>query len=175
MKKLIYLIFLLIFNLNHYSQDIAEGKILYIEDKKEIPVQGATIKWLKTDIGTISDEKGLFKLENSSNKEFIEISFLGFKTDTVLVQKDKIITHFLTPSDENNLNEVTVSKRRNSTQRTYLMPQNIIKISEDELLKAACCNLSESFETNPSVDVNHNDAITGTKQIEMLGLKAHTF
>ena len=37
MKKLIYLIFLLIFNLNHYSQDIAEGKIIYIEDKKEIP------------------------------------------------------------------------------------------------------------------------------------------
>ena len=57
MKKLIYLIFLLIFNLNHYSQDIAEGKILYIEDNKEIPVQGATIKWLNTDIGTISDEK----------------------------------------------------------------------------------------------------------------------
>jgi len=171
-KKLIYLIFLLIFNLNHYSQDIAEGKILYIEDNKEIPIQGATIKWLNTDIGTISDEKGLFKLENSLNKEFIEISFLGFKTDTVSVQKDKIITHFLKVSDENNLNEVTVSKRRNSMQRTYLMPQNIIKISEDELLKAACCNLSESFETNPSVDVNHSDAITGTKQIEMLGLKS---
>lgn len=79
MKKLIYLIFLLIFNLNHYSQDIAEGKILYIEDNKEIPVQGATIKWLNTDIGTISDEKGLFKLENSLNKEFIEISILGLR------------------------------------------------------------------------------------------------
>ena len=52
------------------------------------------------------------------------------------------------------------------------MPQNVVKISEEELLKAACCNLSESFETNPSVDVNHNDAITGTKQIEMLGLKS---
>ena len=50
------------------------------------------------------------------------------------------------------------------------MPQNNFKISEDELLKAACCNLSESFETNPSVDVNHNDAITGTKQLEMLCL-----
>ena len=75
-------------------------------------------------------------------------------------------------SEENFLDEVTVSKRRNSAQRTYLMPQNIINISEEELLKAACCNLSESFETNPSVDVNHNDAITGTKQIEMLGLKS---
>jgi len=172
MKKLIYLILLILFSLNHYSQDVVEGKILYIENNKEISVQGATIKWLNTDRGTISNEKGLFKLENSLNKEFIEISFLGFKTDTVLVKKDKIINHFLTVSDENSLNEVTVSKRRNSMQRTYLMPQNIIKISEDELLKAACCNLSESFETNPSVDVNHSDAITGTKQIEMLGLKS---
>ena len=39
-------------------------------------------------------------------------------------------------------------------------------------LNAACCNLSESFETNPAIDVNHSDAITGTKQINMLGLKS---
>ena len=38
------------------------------------------------------------------------------------------------------------------------------------MLKAACCNLSESFETNPSIDVNFSDAISGTKQIKMLGL-----
>ena len=84
----------------------------------------------------------------------------------------KFITHYLTFSDDNELDEVTVSKKRKTIQRTYLMPQNVVKISEEELLKAACCNLSESFETNPSVDVNHNDAISGTKQIEMLGLKS---
>jgi outer membrane receptor protein involved in Fe transport len=43
-------------------------------------------------------------------------------------------------------------------------------IGEKELLKAACCNLSESFETSPSVDVSFTDAVTGTRQIEMLGL-----
>ena len=40
------------------------------------------------------------------------------------------------------------------------------------MLKAACCNLSESFETNPAIDVNFSDAITGTKQIKMLGLSS---
>ena len=40
------------------------------------------------------------------------------------------------------------------------------------MLKAACCNLSESFETNPSIDVNFSDAISGTKQIKMLGLSS---
>ena len=48
--------------------------------------------------------------------------------------------------------------------------QNILTVSSDELLKAACCNLSESFETNPSIDVNFADAVTGTRQIKMLGL-----
>jgi outer membrane receptor for ferrienterochelin and colicin len=43
-------------------------------------------------------------------------------------------------------------------------------MTEKELFKAACCNLSESFETNPSVDVAFTDAVTGTRQIQMLGL-----
>lgn len=43
-------------------------------------------------------------------------------------------------------------------------------IDSKELLKAACCNLSESFETNATVDVNYSNAVTGTKQIKMLGL-----
>jgi outer membrane receptor for ferrienterochelin and colicins len=44
------------------------------------------------------------------------------------------------------------------------------KVTTAELQKAACCNLSESFETNASVDVSFSDAITGAKQIKMLGL-----
>ena len=61
----------------------------------------------------------------------------------------------------------------NARKRTFNIlhkSQNITMISSDELLKAACCNLSESFETNPSIDVNFSDAISGTKQIRMLGL-----
>lgn len=43
-------------------------------------------------------------------------------------------------------------------------------IGSKELLKAACCNLSESFETNATVDVAFNNAITGGKQLKILGL-----
>lgn len=43
-------------------------------------------------------------------------------------------------------------------------------IDKKELLKAACCNLSESFETNATVDVSYSNAVTGTKQLKMLGL-----
>ena len=69
-----------------------------------------------------------------------------------------------------DLEEVTVTTRKKASATSYLASQNITTISSKELLKAACCNLSESFETNPSIDVNFTDAISGTKQIKMLGL-----
>ena len=172
MKKIFLFTILICFSFKQFSQENLEGKILFSEDSKDYPVMGATVKWINTDKGTISNENGDFKLQRDSKTDLIVISYVGFQTDTLSVKDINNITHYMSYSEENFLDEVTVSKRRNSAQRTYLMPQNIINISEEELLKAACCNLSESFETNPSVDVNHNDAITGTKQIEMLGLKS---
>ena len=53
------------------------------------------------------------------------------------------------------------TKKRKTIQKSYLAAQNIMKVSSEELLKAACCNLSESFETNPTIDVNFSDALTG--------------
>lgn len=43
-------------------------------------------------------------------------------------------------------------------------------ITTRELTRAACCNLGESFATNPSVDVSYSDAATGARQIRLLGL-----
>ena len=47
---------------------------------------------------------------------------------------------------------------------------NGVSIHKEELFKAACCNLGESFTTNPAVDVSYTDAATGAKQIKLLGL-----
>ena len=139
---------------------------------KAYPLSSTSTFLLNTNQGTITKAAGEFNIQKIRDVKSLVISYIGFKTDTIDIDDEKFITHYLTFSDDNELDEVTVSKKRKTIQRTYLMPQNVVKISEEELLKAACCNLSESFETNPSVDVNHNDAITGTKQIEMLGLKS---
>ena len=71
---------------------------------------------------------------------------------------------------EEKLNEVKVTNKRKGIQKSYTITGNTTLITSKELLKAACCNLAESFETNPSIDVNFSDALTGTKQIKMLGL-----
>jgi len=71
---------------------------------------------------------------------------------------------------QDTLQEIKVKAKRKSLQKSYTVTGNISLITKKELLKAACCNLAESFETNPSIDVNFADALTGTKQIKMLGL-----
>ena len=68
-----------------------------------------------------------------------------------------------------NLSNVTITSRRAGTKR-MAGPANAVLIGREELFKAACCNLGESFTTNPSVDVNYSDAATGAKQIKLLGL-----
>ncbi|MGL2995258.1 TonB-dependent receptor plug domain-containing protein [Flavobacterium sp. TSSA_36] len=71
---------------------------------------------------------------------------------------------------QENLEEVKITKKRKGLQKSYTVTANTTLVTSKELLKAACCNLAESFETNPSIDVNFSDALTGTKQIKMLGL-----
>ena len=128
-------------------------------ENNDIPIEGANVYWENSDIGTITNQNGDFNIKFLQNKKLV-ISYVGFITDTITVTNELYIEHYLKESNSEFLDEVTVTRKRRSSQRTYLMPQNIINVSEEELLKAACCNLSESFETNPSVDVNHNDAIT---------------
>ncbi|MBC7605896.1 MAG: TonB-dependent receptor plug domain-containing protein [Burkholderiales bacterium] len=71
---------------------------------------------------------------------------------------------------KDTLQTVKVEGSRKSLKKSNSITTNTTTMTSHELLKAACCNLAESFETNPSIDVNFSDALTGTKQIKMLGL-----
>lgn len=68
-----------------------------------------------------------------------------------------------------DLKSVSVKARRTGTSRVA-GAENAMRINREELFRAACCNLGESFTTNPSVDVSYSDAATGAKQIRLLGL-----
>ncbi|MDQ0591993.1 outer membrane receptor for ferrienterochelin and colicins [Chryseobacterium ginsenosidimutans] len=76
-------------------------------------------------------------------------------------------------SDENNekhIEGITVTGSKAATSLNKKEAGLVFNIDRKELLKAACCNLSESFETNATVDVSFSNAVTGTKQLKMLGL-----
>ena len=138
--------------------------------KDNLGVYGANVFWLNTSIGATTDEKGWFKIPYQKNYNKLVVSYVGYKTDTLTISDLKPIHHFITL--ENELEEVTLKSKKKATQRSFIQTKNVFTVNSAELLKAACCNLAESFETNPSIDVNFSDALTGTRQIQMLGLKS---
>ena len=173
MKKLLLISFAILFSFSFsYSQNFINGVIVYENQSGETrPLTGVTVYWLNTSLGTLSDTDGNYKIPLSSSSNKLVFKFLGFK-DQVIDVTDKTLYNITMLNDDNILDEVTVNKKRKTIQKSYFKTQNIINVSSDELLKAACCNISESFETNPSIDVNYSNAVTGVKQVKMLGLES---
>ncbi|TCK67279.1 outer membrane receptor for ferrienterochelin and colicin [Winogradskyella wandonensis] len=168
MKKMLSLIIFLALGISITAQETLSGIVLESVDTKEQPLPGANVYWLDTSVGTMTDEDGKFSIPYQKTYSKLVISYVGFKTDTLNVSSNTPIRHVL--QSTSNLDQVTITSRKQATSRSYLKATNTFTVSSDELLKAACCNLSESFETNPSIDVNFADAVSGTKQIKMLGL-----
>lgn len=151
-----------------FSQIMVEGSVMERNGSKNMPLSGANVYWLNSQTGTITDDTGVFSIPYLSAYDRLVISHVGFKTDTLSIKGPQKISHVLSASNE--LDGVVVQQKREAVEKTYFSAQNVITVNSAELLKAACCNLSESFETNPAIDVNFSDALTGTKQIQMLGL-----
>jgi len=151
------------------SQVELKGMIMEVHKNGDhIGLSGANVVWLDTAIGAVTDLDGNFSIPYKKEYNKLIVSYVGFETDTISVSEPKLLHHLLQP--KGSLDEVLIRTKKKASSRSYLQSQNVINVSSAELLKAACCNLSESFETNPSIDVNFADAVSGTRQIKMLGL-----
>jgi len=139
-------------------------------EKQKIPLPGANVFWAGTTQGTATNQDGYFELQhNSQHIHDLVISYIGYLNDTVEVNHDQKKLEVIL-SQNTTLSEVEIAERAPGTHISRTDPILTQQITAGELRKAACCNLSESFETNASVDVNYSDAITGAKQIKLLGL-----
>lgn len=143
-------------------REIAPGK-----DTSAIP--GVSIFWLNTAVATATDDQGYFSIDPVKGNKRLVISAMGYKPDTLLV-KDSTAFLRITLKGGVELDAVDVVYQSQNSEFSYMSPIKTETLNERSLMKAACCNLSESFETNPSIDVNFADAVSGTRQIQMLGL-----
>jgi outer membrane receptor for ferrienterochelin and colicins len=154
-----------------FSQTTFKGMIMEKNNLKDnLGVEGATLFWLNTNVSAITNSKGWFTIPYNKEYKKLVVSYLGYKTDTLTINSLAPIHYFLKPEDE--LEAITISSKRNAVQKNSFATVNMFTVNSEELLKAACCNLAESFETNPSIDLSFSDALTGTKQIQMLGLNS---
>jgi outer membrane cobalamin receptor len=148
------------------------GRQLYgnVFNEKGETLIGATVIWEGTSIGTVTDERGDFWLEKQPDTANLLIQFVGYNPVTVEMYPHEDTAH-IKIEGITELETVTVTEHRGDTYTSTLSTLNMEQITSCELKKAACCNLSESFETNGSVDVMRQDAVTSTSEIQLLGLR----
>ncbi|MGA9115148.1 MAG: TonB-dependent receptor [Bacteroidota bacterium] len=170
MKSAALALVLLLGSSRLHAQSTLTGTVLERGGEgEETPVAGANVFRPGTGIGTVTGPRGEFEIPFSGERGVLVVRAVGYAPDTVEVRGAGPVRVFLRAVVP-QVGEVEVTGERSSTFIDYLDPAGVQVMTERELSKAACCNLSESFETNPSVDVSFTDAVTGTRQIEMLGL-----
>jgi outer membrane receptor for ferrienterochelin and colicins len=136
---------------------------------EKVPLTGANVYWAGTSLSATTDPSGHFSIPRSVQSNRLVVSFVGYLNDTLKVSAESEVEFILRTAQ--SLDEVVV--QGNSTTIDRMSPIQTEIITSRALAKAACCNLSESFETNASVSVSYADAVTGSKQIQMLGLNGN--
>jgi len=146
------------------------GVVYEQQGNKQNKLPGVNVYWAGTTDGVATDANGFFSIpRNHSESQNLVISFVGFANDTLTVSNTEEDLKIVL-SKNLELAAVEVVSRAAGTTIKRFDPLTVQNISGTELKKAACCNLGESFETNASVDVHFSDAVTGAKQIQLLGL-----
>lgn len=155
-----------------HSSTMIKGIVLEENNKGKFSgLANASVFWYGTNNGVITGTDGIFSIATLPSNNLLIISYAGYKSDTIEVTPNDELRIIL--ATDQQLKEVTVNSKKQSTYINNFSPIRTQIMTGKELLKAACCNLSESFETNPSVDVSYNDAVTGSKQIQLLGLSGN--
>ncbi len=167
MRRVSYILIVLLGILGaHRAEAQVKGTV---KDGAGMPLPGVHVHWLNSDNGVTTNTEGAFTISRSSQEHALIFSYIGFSNDTIHISNKEKEVHVVLREGV-ALDEVSVSGRKLGTMKLRASVLNEDIISSAELSRAACCNLGESFTTNPSVDVSYSDAATGAKQIKLLGL-----
>ena len=170
--KIKYLLFFL-FGVVLLTPSVAQlhGFVRGVNLSDTLALNGAKIKLLQAKKATFSDSEGKFELYLGKRfPDTLVILSAGYRPDTILLsEKDRFGAISIVLFSDQLQPEVLVERKAGNGTLKISIAQ-VERISNSELRRAACCNLSESFETNASVDVNLTDAVSGARKIQLLGL-----
>ncbi len=163
-----YLIFLLC--VSSFSLCAQGLKGALYSDSLKTPIEFASLHWMGTKVSVQSDMNGKFSIAwPDSFPALLIISHVEFGQDTFRFRDKKLSIVELRLQKVKTLGQIDITEKKDGNFIAY-SPIKTEIITIKELTKMACCNLGESFETNASVDVTYKDAITGSKEIQILGL-----
>lgn len=153
-----------------WSMAQVTGQLVTQQENKKVPLAGAGVQVLGTKQFTFTDTAGKFEFAMIKPHSMIAVQMVGYQTDTFHYHGGPRIQLVLKP--DTDLKGVVLTHQKKTYNRLHLDAKNTIDIGEGEIQRAACCNIGESFQSNPTVDASFSDALTGTRQIKLLGLNS---
>lgn len=152
---------------------VLKGRVFSINSSGEkAPLPFANLHWLETNKAVQANAEGYFEIENYTEKNGehrLIASFTGLSSDTLLITKGAKEVIFEL-QEGGMLEGVTVKVRQKGSFISSIEPLKTEVITVEGLCKMACCNLAESFENTATISVGFSDAVSGARQIRMLGL-----
>ncbi len=152
---------------NEHQHHLLSGVVV---NEKGESLAAATVQWEGSDVGVVADMEGRFSIEKKNTPANLIISYVGYAPVSVPIEPDEDNV-LIEVSGIVDLIAVEIAAKMHDSYVSTLSTLNVESITSKELKKAPCCNLAESFETNASVDVSYSDAVTGAREIQMLGLR----
>lgn len=157
---------------DHDHDEVVQGTVYeQAEGEEQQPLEQVAVYWMESRTATYTDSEGKFAIEKKNRKDKTLIfHYIAYEDDTLEIpehQHDPISVTFNEPLEAE---VVEIRARELDRFISTLDPINVEIIGQGELAKAACCNLSESFLTNSTVNVKESDGVSGAREIKMLGL-----
>ena len=141
-----------------------------VTDSNGEPLIGASVYWAGTTVGGSTDVEGNYIIYRVKGHDRLVAGYLGYTNDTLQVNDGVERLDFKLEADGLAVEDVVIdgTQSGNFVKRDGILKNEMISFAG--LCKMACCNLAESFENSASVTVGYSDAISGARQIKMLGL-----
>lgn len=136
------------------------------------PLVGALVYWAGTTTAATTDLDGWFTIRrlDTTQAHILTIQYVGYTDAEVEILPEEAYLRLVIESGL-ELDGVTVSTQQRAAFQSTLDPLNVEQLGQGELGRAACCNLGESFENTATINVMYTDAVTGARELEMLGLR----
>jgi len=128
---------------------------------------GANVYWMNTSVGAVTNQSGVYSLEQVDNGNALIASFVGFATDTISWSGQTKVDFTLT---EETLETIELTTKRKGLTISNIDPIKTENISKVELNKFACCDLAGGFNTQLTVESKTTNIITNSKELRILGL-----
>lgn len=140
------------------AQNTIKGTV--IDSESQLPLMGATVQLVGTDVGSVTDFDGNFSLTTGENSGMLRISYLGYKTRTI---------DFLVSGNEASLGNVRLSVDGDMLGEIVIVGSGLIDLAADRDTPIAVSTISSKEIQQKSGNQEFPEILKNTPSVHVSG------